>query len=525
MSLISVAFAAFFAVTLLLYYVLPRKWQWCLLLAAGIAFYLYSGPKYIIWLAVTVCATYFAGIMTGRSADRFAASAPELKKTLSKEEYKSESKKAERRRRIWLYFALTVDFGLLCLLKYLDFIVGNAAALFGHQFDGFGLVVPLGLSYYTFASVGYIVDVSRGKYKPEYNFAKFALYVSFFPQMIQGPIPRFEKLSPQLCSEHRFELGNLLEGLRLMLWGVFKVLVISAPLGPVVSLMTKNWQSMTGSEIWLGMFAWGIQLYTNFSGGIDIVSGVSRCFGITLEENFKRPYFATDLTDYWNRWHISLSNWLRDYLFYPIALSKKYARFTKFLKTKFGKFISRTVPVGLLSLLLFTVVGIWHGANWGEILFGVFNGVIILVSTLMEPLFEKIRKPLAMDHSFLWRVFRMIRTFILITLCRVISRAADITAGWQWYLRMFSSFRAGSVLSEGNGISTVSLLPAAAGCLILFLVSLWEERSKTKNVAQLIGEKPAWIRVTAEAVILVVIVVFGTYGLGYSAADFIYQQY
>ncbi len=525
MSLISVAFAVFFAVTLLLYYLLPRKWQWCLLLAAGIAFYLYSGPKYIIWLAATVCATYIAGIMTGRSADRFAAAAPELKKNLSKEDYKAAAKKAENRRRIWLYLALAVDFGLLCLLKYLDFLVGNVASLFGQSFAGFGLVVPLGLSYYTFASVGYIIDVSRGKYKPEYNFAKFALYVTFFPQMIQGPIPRFEKLAPQLCSGHSFELRNLLEGLRLMLWGVFKVLVISAPLGPVVSFMTENWKTMTGGEIWLGMFAWGIQLYTNFSGGIDIVTGVSRCFGITLEENFRRPYFATDLTDYWNRWHISLSNWLRDYLFYPIALSKRYARFTKFLKTKCGKFISRTVPVGLLSLLLFTVVGIWHGANWGEILFGVFNGVIILVSTLMEPLFEKVRKPLAMDTFPLWRVFRMLRTFILITLCRVISRAPDITAGWQWYAKMFTSYGFSGSFSSGSGIDALSLVPAAAGCVVLFCVSLWEERSKTKNVSQLIGERPAWIRVALETALVLVIVVFGTYGLGYSAAGFIYQQY
>ncbi len=525
MSLISLAFAVFFAVTLLLYYLIPRKWQWCLLLAAGIAFYLYSGPKYAVWVAATTAVTYLAGVMTGRSAAKFAEAAPALKQSLGKEEYKAAVRRAERRRKGWLAMALAVDFGLLCLLKYLDFIVGNVASLFGQTFSGFGLIVPLGLSYYTFAAVGYIVDVGRGKYPPEKNFARFALYVTFFPQMIQGPIPRYDALAPQLLAAHAFDARGVADGLRMILWGAFKVLVISAPLGPAVAAMTGGWAGMTGTEIWLGMIAWGLQLYTNFSGGIDIVTGVSLCFGIRLGENFRRPYFATDLTDYWNRWHISLSNWLRDYMFYPIALSKRYARFTKFLKNKAGKFIARTVPVGLLSLLLFTAVGLWHGADWGEILFGVFNGVIILVSTLCEPLFEKVRGPLKMNGgSVFWRVFRSLRTFVLITLCRVISRAPDVAAGWTWYGRMFSSFGLAGSFAAG-GVSAVSLIPAAAGCLLLFAVSLAEEKNGSLGAAEMLGQRPALIRVAAEAALLAAVVVFGTYGLGYDAGGFIYQHY
>lgn len=532
MSFLSATFAVFITITLVLYYTLPKKCQWPILLIGSTVFYLFSGPKYLIYVAVTAGVTYGAALWIRSMADKFAARQPELKKTLTKEELQKAVKKADKARGRVVLLALTVDLGILIVLKYLDFLIGNVNSIFSltgeNALPTFSFIMPLGLSFYTFAAIGYLLDVSRGKYAPEKNPAKFALFITFFPQIMQGPIPRFDRLAPQLCSEHKFNYYGFRGGLQLALWGAFKKVVVADVIGTIVYNTVKNYSEMSGIGIWLGMFVWGIQLYTDFSGGIDMTRGIAECFGITLDENFKRPYFATDLTDYWNRWHISLSDWLRDYFFYPIALSKRFARFSKFLKKKFGKFIAKTVPVGLLSLALFTLVGIWHGANWGEVLFGVFNGVVILISTLMDPLFEKPRKVLKMDSSIGWHIFRSVRTFLLITIARVISKATSIPDACRMLGRMF--FKP-DFAGFFNDLSTnfnfsedlLPYIPALVGCVIIFFVSLIEERGH--HVRDLINRRPAPLRVALEVLCVAYIVVFGAYGLGYDSSSFIYIQY
>jgi len=533
MSFLSFFFAAFFACAVLVYWGMPAKIRPYVLLAASVAFYLFSGPKYIAYIAAATLVSFFCAILAHKNNASFAAKSKELKAQVGPDEFKKLQKKSHSKSSLFVGLALFVDLGILCVIKYLDFILGNVWSLFGSSFTGLGLVMPLGLSYYTFAAVGYVIDVSRGKYAPEKNFAKFALYMTYFPQMLQGPIPRYDKMGPQF-SEKTFDLHAFADGLRLILWGAFKMLVIASCVAPLVSRVSgfgvdKTITSIGGAEIWLGMIAWGIQLYTSFSGGIDIAEGISECFGIKMAENFRRPYFATDLADYWNRWHISLSDWLEDYVFYPMALSKRYARIAKFLKNKFGKFIAKTVPVGVLSLILFTLVGIWHGANWGEILFGVFNGVIIMISTLLEPVFVKIRKPLRMDSLLVWRIFRALRTFVIITLTRVVSRASSVTIAWKFYKMMLITPSAASLLKyvEAQGGASSMLLkylPAIIGCLALFFVSLYQEKSESHSLRAYLSEKPV-LRVALEVLCLVSIVVIGSYGIGFDSAAFIYSHY
>jgi len=292
--------------------------------------------------------------------------------------------------------------------------------------------------------------------------------------------------------------------------------------------MLKNTASLSGLELWLGMFVWGIQLYTDFSGGIDVSRGVSQMLGITLDINFKRPYFALNLSDYWNRWHITLGDWLKDYFFYPVALSKGYSKVNKFVKKKFGKFIAKTVPVGILSLILFTVIGIWHGANWGEVLFGVFNGVVVLISTLCEPLFVKIRKPLHMDELVFFRIFRSVRTFLIITVARVISLPSNIATAGSMLLTMFGIRASQTPFFAFSGKMVqaedfMMYLPALLGCVVLFIVSFLEE--KGHSVRDLINTKPMAVRVAIASIGTVAIILFGAYGIGYEASNFIYSNY
>ena len=530
MTYTSIAFALFCLVLLLIYYVAPKKYQWMILLAGNVVFYLFSGVKYILYVAVTAFVTYITALLTHKNKSEFAQKLPELKKTLSSDEVRIAIKKNERKSRVYMLCAVSVDLGILIVLKYLDFILSNINTFLPEEsaIPLFSFVLPLGLSFYTFSAVGYVVDVNRGKYEPERNFAKFFLFLTYFPQIIQGPIPRFDRLAPQLLAEHKADYKNMRAGYQLVLWGLFKKMVIADSVAAIVGAMLKNTAALSGLELWLGMFVWGIQLYTDFSGGIDVSRGVSQMFGITLDINFKRPYFALNLTDYWNRWHISLGDWLKDYFFYPVALSKGYSKVNKFVKKKFGKFIARTVPVGVLSLILFTIIGVWHGANWGEVLFGVFNGVVVLISTLCEPLFVKIRKPLRMDELVFFRIFRSVRTFLIITVARVISLPSNIGIAGNMLLTMFgirasqTPFFAfsGKMVQAGD---FMMYLPALLGCIVLFVVSFLEE--KGNSVRDLINAKPMVVRVAVAALGTAVILLFGAYGIGYEASNFIYSNY
>lgn len=530
MTYTSLIFALFCLVLLLVYYAVPKKFQWMVLLVGSVTFYLFSGVKYILYVVITAFTTYITAILTHKNKREFAEKLPELKQTLSADEVRAAIKKNERRSKAFMLCAVAVDLGILITLKYLDFVLSNINTFLPAEsaLPLFSFVLPLGLSFYTFSAVGYVVDVNRGKYDPERNFAKFFLYLTYFPQIIQGPIPRFDQLAPQLFAGHKVEYKNLRDGYQLVLWGLFKKMVIADSIMPIVGAMLKNTTTLSGLELWLGMFVWGIQLYTDFSGGIDVSRGVSQMLGITLDINFKRPYFALNLTDYWNRWHISLGNWLKDYFFYPVALSKGYAKVNKFTKKKFGKFIAKTVPVGVLSLLLFTIIGIWHGANWGEVLFGVFNGVVVLISTLCEPFFVKIRKPLHMDERVFFRIFRSVRTFLIITIARVISLPSSIGIAGSMLLTMFGFRSSGTPFFSFTGqmVQTQDLkmyLPALLGCILLFIVSFLEE--KGNSVRDLINAKPMPVRVMIASFGTVAIILFGAYGIGYVASNFIYSNY
>lgn len=530
MTYCSLAFAVFVVIALLIYYLIPKKYQWLVLLCGSIVFYLFSGVKYIFYVLATALFTFVAAILSYNSKKNFSEKLEQLKENCSKDEVRAAVKKNDRKVRAFMVASVLFDLGILVVLKYTDFVLTNINSFLpeASQIPMFSFILPLGLSFYTFSAVGYVVDVGRGKYAPEKNFFKFLLYLTYFPQIIQGPIPRFDLLAPQLFEGHKVDFNNLRNGYQLVLWGLFKKLLIADSVAAIVGGMLKDTTVCSGLEIWIGMFVWGIQLYADFSGGIDVSRGVSQMFGITMDINFKRPYFATDLTDYWNRWHISLGNWLKDYFFYPIALSKWFAKVNKATKKKFGKFIAKTVPVGILSLFLFIIIGIWHGANWGEVLFGVFNGVIVLISTLCEPLYVKIRKLLHMDELFFFRIFRSVRTFLIITLARVISLPANIQIAGGMYLAMFGAKSSevpffkmtGQLMQPGD---FVQYIPAVIGCVVLFAVSLIEE--KGHSVRDLINAKPMAVRVIAASLCTVAILLFGAYGIGYVASNFIYGNY
>ena len=329
MTLTSLSFYLLVLALLVLYYLVPKRFQWVVLLIGSYAFYAFVCLRYMGFIVITTLTTYFGArgmdAMTARMEQTVAAH----KQDWEREERKAYKKRCKSRRKALMIGILVFNFGILAVLKYYNFFAESMEALFASigltvSLGHIGLLLPLGISFYTFQSMGYVLDVYREKVPAERNVGKLALFVSFFPQIIQGPIGVYDQLAHQLYDEHKYNFDNIRYGAELILWGFFKKLVIADRAVGMIHTVAGAYTDYAGTYVLLAALVYALQLYADFSGGIDISRGVAQMFGITMGENFRRPYFSRTLTEYWHRWHISLGDWLRNYLFYPLSISKAF---------------------------------------------------------------------------------------------------------------------------------------------------------------------------------------------------------
>ena len=305
----SYGFLGFLAVLFLLYYIIPRKCQWGLLLGAGYLFYFLAGAEYVPYLLVTTVTIWFAACRIEDNADRQAAYLKEHRAELSKEEKKAYKDRQKKVRLGWILGGILLNIGILAVLKYTNFAIANINGLLGAfgrtgRLSFLTLALPLGISFYTFQAVGYLIDVYRGTVRAQRNPFRFALFVSFFPQLVQGPISRFGDLAESLYGEHRFDGKTVSFGLQRILWGYFKKMVIADRMLVGVNAIIGDTDAYHGAYVLVGMFFYALELYADFTGGIDITIGIAQTLGITLQENFQRPFFSKSLKEYWRRWHI-----------------------------------------------------------------------------------------------------------------------------------------------------------------------------------------------------------------------------
>lgn len=341
----SVHFAIFFPIVVTLYFLLPHKFRWILLLIASYYFYMAWIPIYVLLLIASTIIDYISGLF--------------LDKT--EKEYK---------RKLILGISLLVNLGILFTFKYYNFFMDSIEKLSIYlniplNIHYSSLLLPIGISFYTFQTLAYTIDVYRRKVKPEKHLGIFALYVSFFPQLVAGPIERADSLIPQLKECHNFDMKRVSDGLKLMAWGLFKKVVVADRLGMMSAYVFANPQSHEGPGLLFAMIFSSWQIYCDFSGYSDIAVGSAKVLGINLIQNFERPYFSRSFPELWRRWHISLMNWFRDYVFYPLGGSR----------------------YGVLNtcrnlIIVFTISGVWHGANWTYILWGFLMGVCLVLSLL-----------------------------------------------------------------------------------------------------------------------------------------------
>ena len=509
MSITSLQFIIFFVVSLVIYYLVPKKSQWiCLLIFSGLFFLLSSNWITGIYMIVCICTTDFCAKKMSQYNE---------KKILAKR---------------YLLLGIGINAGMLIALKYSNFVIENILnmlSLFGLKVPQYrvNLSAPIGISYYTLQVIAYLVDLYGEITECEKNIFKTALFIGYYPQLTSGPIAKHSDMKNQLYEGHVFNIDRIVFGIQRILWGMFKKLVISSRLGVIVDTIYSDIDMYNGLYIWIAAFAFLIQLYTDFSGCMDIIIGVSECYGIILPENFDSPFFSRSVQEFWQRWHITLGGWLRDYIMYPLMRTETWRRMTKKIKGKWGKKAAKQIPSYLAMLVVWLMFGLWHGGDWKFILGeGMFCYLCILLAKLFEPLFKKIIDVFNINtECFSWHLWQSFRVFVLMSVAnmffkletfgKTIKALKMAVINWNpWILFDRSLFSLG--LSEKN----VKLV----GICLLLLIAV-ECLKQKERIRKQISNQNIVFRWSIWIILFFSVVIFGEYGTGYDASSFIYGNF
>ena len=508
MSLTSQIYFAFIALFLLIFYKAKTK-QWIVLLAASIIFYFLVGEPYtVIYLIAGVLVTWFA---SNKICD-------------------SQEKGNEKSAKKWLTLALVTDIGILAALKYLNFLLFNAGSIYSlitNTDTSWKVNWPasLGISFYTLQIVSYLLDCYWGISKPQKNIGKFALFSCFFPQMVSGPISRYNQLGDELFKEHIFSTDNIRDGSFRIIIGVIKKVGMAGCLSQIASEILDSTGNPNFFISLLGIFVYVFQIYADFDGCMDIVIGTAKCFDIDMIENFNHPFKSKSIQEFWQRWHITLGLWLRDYIMYPLLHSKNWRKLTKYLKKKkCSKRFVKLFPTHLAMLILWICMGLWHGGGWNFILEGVWFWLIIVISEWLNPQFEKIRKKINTENK-LWIFFQQIRTGIIYAVGAIMFRCDTYEKMVILSDNLFSKsviISLKSVVSDLKPVfisSSSSVFSLLVISTVLVVISIL---NRFGGISKLLKGKPIMFQILIALVLIYIIIIAGTYGPGYDASEFIY---
>ncbi|MSO55888.1 MAG: MBOAT family protein [Acidobacteria bacterium] len=467
----SFAFFVFFPTVTVLYFALPHRWRWSLLLAASCAFYMFFIPKYILILGFTIVVDYIAGIVIERAQGA--------------------------RRKLFLLYSIAANVGVLGFFKYFNFLNDNTAALarligWNYSIHGLSLILPIGLSFHTFQAMSYTIEVYRERQRAERHFGIYALYVMFYPQLVAGPIERPQHLLHQFYEAHVFDYGRVASGLKLMAWGLFKKAVVADRLAWVVNLVYGEPSRFSGPVLAVATVFFAFQIFYDFSGYSDIAIGSARVMGFTLWRNFDSPYQSESTAEFWRRWHMSLSSWFKDYVFRPTreALSRRLD----------GRHLIGLEPdhviYAVAVAVTFLLSGLWHGASWTFVFWGALNGAYLILSAPTKSVRERIRAMMGMnERPVADRTLKTGTTFVLITFSWIFFRARSfydaaiicrgLTSGW------------GAILTPAGFVETfrgIGLTIASIGLAGVVLVEAVQVLQRRVNVQAFVNAQPWWMR-------------------------------
>lgn len=423
MSIVSYSFVLFLTIFLIIYFIVPKKTQWIVLLAGNLYFYSCAGIHYLVYLLGFSFITWYSALKIEKiNSERNEI----LSKNRDKEEQEKIKKQYNKKMKILLGTAFVFTLGIWGFLKYGGFIAGNLSLLFNFPAiqNKMSFIVPLGMSFYTFDAAGYLIDIFHGKYSADRSYFHYLTFISYFPHIIQGPFERYNVLGKTLYENHSFSFERFSQGVGRILWGYLKKLIIADKLAIPVTEIFTNYESYSGIQIFVVMILYAIQLYADFSGYIDIVSGVSHILGIEMAQNFRQPYFSVSIEEFWRRWHISLGQWFRDYVFFPIFRSERAAKIRKTFSPK----ISRHIISFIAMFWVWTGSGLWHGANWTFLIWGWLNMAVMFFSQIADPMYCALRNVFHISLTDkVWKLFRVIRTFFIVCFLFFVTRADSLT--------------------------------------------------------------------------------------------------
>ncbi|MBP3196594.1 MAG: MBOAT family protein [Butyrivibrio sp.] len=497
MQFVSLEFFVFLLITIVLYFIIPRKYRYIWLLAASWGFYYKLSGKLLVMLVLVTVVAYFGGLLIGNSKDA-----------------KSGTNTGIHGNKTALIATVTVLVLILAVFKYTGFMLETVKSLQSAMgIEPLGIVaeivLPIGISFYIFQAIGYLVDCYRGTVAVEKNYLQLALFISFFPQVMSGPIERAGNMLKQFKEPKSFSYDRMRDGLMLMLWGYFQKIIIADRLAVVVDNIYKSYENYSGTVLLVATCFYTFEIYCDFAGYTSIAIGSARIMGIDIMENFKQPYLSASIAEFWRRWHISLSSWLKDYIYIPLGGNRK-------------GYVRKLVNI----CIVFAISGLWHGAAWTFVFWGLLHGLYQVIGIVLKPLRDKLVELLGIDrNSFSHRLVKIFVTFMLVNIGWIFFRATSFECAIyilknMWKLSPWVLFD-GTLF--GLGIAEAEIRLVFLSLLLLLVVDVLNLRGII--VREKIYSQPLWLRWTVYIVAVIFVLTCGVWGPGYDAASFIYSSF
>ncbi len=519
-------FLVFVPIVVIVYNIFPKKIRPLILCIASLVFYLFYSKFLIVFLLLSILSIYLSGRWMS-SLDKKKEMALEQAK---KEEKKEIKEKVQKKKRWILLGTILFNVAFLFFFKYLGFFtrVTNQLLQVAHVDVCFKIIkcaAPIGISFYTLQAISYLVDVYHEKFVAEKKFFKVMLYLSFFPTIVEGPITRFQEVSSTIYEGVRVSYHNFCFGYQRILLGLFKKIVIADRLNIFVKSTFDNFSIYSGMTLACSAIFYTILLYMEFSGTMDVVIGTAEIFGIQLPENFRQPFFSKNISEFWSRWHITLGTWFKDYVFYPVSLSKPVKKITTFIKQKKGIRLSSLVMGAIALFAVWSLNGLWHGAGYHFLFFGYYHFTLILLGNIFEPTIAKICEKLKIDRKKKgYHAFQIVKTSILVFIGELFFRANTLHEGFGMMKKILTDFSwkdFGELFTIGLDIKDYFLL----GISLLVILGISILREKKVSIREKIASKPIYLRWSIYYLLILAIIIFGAYGTGYVPVAPIYADF
>ena len=513
----------FLPAAVVLYSLTPKKWKKYALLVASLGFFRLVSGELVLYLLGSILLTWGFGLWLGKiQRDKDAAV-----KAALREDRKALKRKFLLRSRWVLGLAAAAHIGGLLTVKYTGFFLRNVNTLLGVELPIPGFVMPIGVSFFTLQAVSYLFDVYRGTQEADGNVLRVGLFLSFFPQIVEGPICRYSETAGQLWNAKGITWRNLTLGLQRILYGLMKKLVVADRLNGFVNGVFTCVDEYQGGVIAIAAVCYTVQLYMDFSGAMDAVAGVGQIFGVTMPENFRRPFFSRTISEFWSRWHITLGTWFKDYIFYPVTMSGPSKKLTSAARKRLGNHYGPLLAGGVALFCVWLCNGLWHGAAWSFLFFGMYHFVLIYLGSLCAPLVKRVNTRFGVKPERLpYRIAQTVRTCLLVVVGELFFRAEGLRAGLRMFRKMVTDFRFDSIsipMLKGLSIDPQDFFIVGVTMVIVFVVSLLNERGIV--VRDALEKKPTALRWAVLYALILYIIIFGAYGKGYVPVDPMYANF